>query len=427
MALACGPSNLPDDQLLSSPHFRYHARAESVLDPTIVDRLEADRTELDGYLGIDSGVVDYYLFPSVEDRHATVGCDVECTQGRSIYTAIPFQEHELVHAFLADVNQPPRVFMEGMAQYFACRFPKTAYQVSPAAWPEIGAKSISRFDGRDILYSFGQRLISWMAQTGGTERLVAFYRSALLTTDAALFALQFERFWGRKLGVVAGELVDQRYAGSFCPCTAPPLPTDGSPTSFVAGQDYRTLDVAGPSRVELANDHPLITFPYACASAILDWNDDSDTWPAAPTATALTVARVGPGRYGVTAPSIGGETVTLHLTQRAQSDWSCHAAAANPIAIGDREVTAWVTPEFDGEETWFAFTLDKLTALDILSPETDFTICSSCDVECSFGFGVRTPGPVPLMPPASGPLLIKVRHIPGWPAANVGLRVRHWE
>jgi hypothetical protein len=38
-AFACAPRDLPNDQLLTSAQFRYHARAEAVLDPTIMDRL----------------------------------------------------------------------------------------------------------------------------------------------------------------------------------------------------------------------------------------------------------------------------------------------------------------------------------------------------------------------------------------------------
>ena len=426
VALACGPSNLPDDQLLTSPHFRYHARADTVLDPTIMDRLETHRSELDGYLGIDSGVVDYYRYSNVEDRFASTGCEAECTQWRSIYAVTPFQEHELVHALLADVNQTALVLEEGTAQYFTCLWPQMAPPTPPADWPGIGSSGIFSFDHPDVIYPFGQRLVSWMSQTGGVSKMLDFYREALQTSDAAVFALQFERFWGRRLGDVAGDLLDQRFASSFCPCAAPALPADGSATSFVAGQDYRTLDVAEESRLELSNDGQLPVIPFGCANTIVDGPTDIGPTGAVGDDGTLTVARVGPGRYGVTAESVSGETVTMHQTLQATSDWSCAAAAAHPIAVGKRQVTAWVTSDFADDENWFAFNLDRPTGLDLLNPESDIAVCLACSPECgsTFAGGARLTTLIPLTAPASGPLLIKLRRLPGQPATNLGLRLR---
>jgi hypothetical protein len=429
VALACGPTNLPNDQLLSSPHFRYHARADTVLDPTILDRLEAHRSELDRTLGFDNGVIDYYRFRDGADRDASTGCNAECTVGRSVFAVTPFQEHELVHATLADVNEPALVLQEGTAQYFACLFPGMAPPTPPGDWPEIGSASIFNPLGRpQVVYHFGQRLVSWMSQTGGTPKLLDFYRGALLTSDPAVFALQFKRFWNRRLGDVAGELLDERFAGSFCSCSAPALPPEGSSTSFVAGQDYRTLDVAQESRLELSSDQPrLVAFPFACANALIDWSDGDPLQGGV--GTALTVARVGPGRYGITAPSVLGETITVNQTQRAMTDWSCEAAVAHPIALGNREVTAWVTSDRATETTWFAFELDRLTALRILSPETDFTICRSCS-DCSVGLGggAQFPGDdLPVTPPPSGPLLIRLLKTAGRPPTNLTVRLGPWQ
>jgi hypothetical protein len=432
VALTCGPSNLPNDQLLSSPHFRYHARADTVLDPTILERLEAHRSELDGYLDIDSGIIDYYRYRDVADRDASTGCNAECTSGRSIFAVTPFQEHELVHAMLADVNQTAPVLAEGMAQYFACLFPEMAPSTPPGDWPGIGSASIFTYHRPDIVYAFGQRLVSWMSQTGGTPKLVDFYRGALSTSDAAVFALQFERFWNRRLGDVAGELLDQRFAGSFCPCTAPALPPDGSSTSFVAGQDYRTLDVAQESRLELSSDLTLPVFPFACANAIVD-GPHYRLPPEAPgTDTPLTVARVGPGHHGVTAISVSGETVTVRQTQQPTSDWTCEAAAAHPIALGSRQVTTWVTSDFADDETWFALddVVDRLALVDILTPETDFAICPSCshgpDCVTLQSLSAGDPSDIPVAASPAGTLFVFMQRVKGQPATNLGVRVRPW-
>jgi hypothetical protein len=60
------------------------------------------------------------------------------------------------------------------------------------------------------------------------------------------------------------------------------------------------------------------------------------------------------------------------------SDWTCRAAAAQPIEIANSEVTASVTPDFAADQTWFVFTLDRPALVDIFSPQTGFAICPSC-------------------------------------------------
>src|SRR4051812_32057658 len=101
-----GGSGLPDDQVLSSPNFRYHARVDAVLDPSIMERLERHRTEFNQRFGVTNGVIDYYLFRDRDDVLRNSGCPTEadgCAPHRSVLTTEPFMEHELVHAFMSDI------------------------------------------------------------------------------------------------------------------------------------------------------------------------------------------------------------------------------------------------------------------------------------------------------------------------------------
>jgi hypothetical protein len=369
---ACSNANLPDDQLLSSEHFRYHARADAVLDPTIMDRLEAHRTEFDARYGVDPGVVDYYLYRDDADRDANSPCPTghNCTDQRSVMSSDPFHEHELVHAFLNDTGQPARVVGEGFAQYAACVVPRLGYAIPPEQWP-AGVESPSP----GYVYNFGQRLVAWMMAAGETTRVLDFYHRSVETNDAALFALQFERFWGRRISDVAVELQDPRYAGSSCPCAAPALSDDGSATSFVARQDYRTIDVDAESRLELTSDGGQVVFPFVCANA----PNDGPILPEgdAPAGASLTIARVGAGRFGVTAAYPATGTAVVHASRRPATDWTCDTAAASPVALAGREITAWVAPGMLGG-TWFSFTLDGDATLDILGDSTEVVLCPSC-------------------------------------------------
>jgi hypothetical protein len=387
-AFACAPQDLPNDQVLTSAHFRYHARAETVLDPTIMDRLETHRAEFDTWFGVESGLVDYYLFRDDHDFLANAPCPGHsCTSGSSVFTTAPVHEHELVHGFLADVGQPAEILGEGIAQHAACIQTHIATQIPPASWPQVAGGSNT--NDTDI-YNFGQRLTAWMLAARGPAAFISFYGKSLRTHDPALFALQFEDFWGRRLGDVAVELNDDRYEGSSCPCGAPAVPDDGSPISFVAQQDYRTFDVAEESRVQLGSDGPLV-YPASCVNAA---DEGADSVPAA--SAALTVARVGAGRFGVIAwPGADGTTVTVRRTQQPQRDWSCEAALKAPVAVGAGDVALWVTPDLasDANGTWFAVDVDGPRVLSMLSLDGLAIVCtSSCD-HCGLG-GAALAGPV---------------------------------
>ncbi|MDB4979608.1 MAG: hypothetical protein JWM82_360 [Myxococcales bacterium] len=438
LASACrGPKDLPDDQLLTSAHFRYHARADTVLDPTLLDRLEAHRTEFDVTYGVQSGIVDYYRFSDFADLVTNSGCPVPCTDGRSVRAFVPLHEHEVVHAFMGDVGEPALVLQEGIAQHAACIQPTLANPVDPTAW--ASAVSEGGFDyatnsSKNALYDFGQRLVGWMRAQGPPARFVDFYRRSISTSDPALFDVQFQRAWGRRLSDVAAEIDVDRYAGSFCPCTAPAIPADGAPASFAAGEEYRTLDVAQDSRVELTNEGAQQVYPASCASS----GGFGLTTTPFPTGPTLTVARMSAGRYLVTTPELETGTATVRQIQTPQSDWSCAAAAAAPIHVGSKEVVLWVT----ADRAKVGSTLSDLTwfALDLTGPHVVKTFAVGTFVICGslcrgFGLGpscadlVADDEGITVSPPASGPLLIGIGTSTGQAtdrqaAHSVGVRVR---
>jgi hypothetical protein len=414
VALAgCGPKDLPDDQLLTSAHFRYHARADTVLDPTILDRLEAYRTEFDTAYGVESGVVDYYRYRDWADFAANSGCPVPCTDGRTVLTVAPLLEHELIHALMADVGQPAHVLQEGVAQYAACIQPNLAWPVDPATWAgAVEAGGYGDYYSNGVtLYNFGQRLVAWMRTQGPSARFVDFYRSGISTSDPALFDVQFQRAWGRRLSDVAVEINVDRYAGSFCPCTAPALAANGGATSFVSGQEYRTFDVAMESRVELANEGRQQVFPSLCEnSGALRLATLPDS--SGPT---RTIARMTAGRYGVVTGASETRTATVRQTQTPQDDWSCEAALAAPIHVGAEEVALWVTADrasiatVPSDMTWFALDLDGPRIVSLLALGTRMFCddgCASFGAEpCSQALGDQG---VTVFPPPAGPLLIGV-------------------
>jgi hypothetical protein len=410
LGLACGRDDLPSDQLLTSPHFRYHARADAVLDPTIMDRLEKHRSEFDAEFGIDSGVVDYYLFRDSDDLAAHSGCPGrDCAPGRTVLTSYPFQEHELVHALLGDLGPVPPVLGEGIAQHAACLQPQIAALVDFGTWPQVVGTDPGTSDlmADRRVYDFGERLAAWMLEQGGPRRFAEFYGASLASLDPALFTLEFERTWGQRLSDVAGELDADRYGGSSCACTAPEVPADGSPTSFVASQDYRTFDAPEESEVDLMSDGGAITYPASCTSAA---DEPVGSLPMRPVAT-LTVARVGAGRYDVTTIGAAGTTVTVRRRQKPASDWGCAAALAAPVDVGAGDVAFWVTPDLASGDTWFAAKIADDRVLAALTEEGKIAVCTACDacegvIAGPDGQVYDTPSKIPVPAPANGVVLI---------------------
>ncbi|MEA2697814.1 MAG: hypothetical protein QOI66_2085, partial [Myxococcales bacterium] len=324
----------------------------------------------------------------------------DCTLGRSIFTTAAFQEHELVHAFMADVSQPAFVLGEGLAQHAACLKTQLAYSFwPPSAWPAAVEPQTDEDDLK--LYGFGQRLVAWMVQNWGIQRFVEFYRTTLRSTDASLFALHFEKAAGRRLVDVAQELADDGYAGSACACTAAEASADGSPWSFVAGQDYRTMEIGEQSRLELASDTGPFAYPASCTNAL-----DAPRSEGSSGGPALTVARVSAGHYRVaTIPGTDGSILTGHRTQRPMHDWSCQAALAAPIKAGSRPLALWMTADLTPQGTWFAVQTDGPRVLATVSDDTSAASCAACD-QCSDVVDSDIVTEATVSPPPGGVLLI---------------------
>ena len=254
-AVGCSGPALPGDQQLVSAHFRYHARADAVLDPTITDRLEHHRDDVDARFGVAGGIVDYYLFRDEQDLHDTTGIDRDgFTTGRSVFTTNPFYEHELVHALLADAGHPSRVLSEGVAEWSACLVHHDAMPVPPSAWPAV----FNDQDGAPTVYDLGQRLVPWIVETADVAALVDFYAHDTETSDPAVFDDRFAARWSRRIEDVLPELGAPRFARVSCACNEPAL-ADGE--TFVAGQEYRVVDIAEESRLELSSATGVLVLP----------------------------------------------------------------------------------------------------------------------------------------------------------------------
>jgi hypothetical protein len=393
VALSCSarPRDLPDDRLLVSENFRYHARADAALDPTIMDRLEAHRTEFNTLFGVANGIIDYYLFRDQEDLTRSSGCPIgtdgvvkQCQDHRKVYAFDPFQEHELVHAFLEDTGKPSNPIVEGAAQFAACLRPQTAAAVSLPG------------DFEHDYYSLGQRLVAFLMTQGSVSHFVDYYRSDARATDLNAFAAHFQTFWGQPLDVDALGLNDPRFRGSACACRAPSIPTDGTATALVPGQDYRVLHVAEDSLLQLSSPNGSAVLPGDCSN--------SDELPPLSMATSerpkLTLGRLGAGTYAVRAlPDMTGTAVVTSQMQPFGGS-TCEAAAGAPVDVGDRELTLWIDRKVRGSPTFLALVLHGPQFVSFVAQSGVVAVCpGGCPPDCtSVPAGVY----VAFTPPADG-------------------------
>jgi hypothetical protein len=380
--VCCGAPDWPNDQVLSSANFRYHARADAVLDPSIMDRLESHRTEFNQSFGVTNGVIDYYLFRDQDDFVQNSNCPspeyrMGCEHRRSVLTTEPMMEHELVHAFLNDTGEASNAVHEGIAQWAACLTPNTA---NPTSWPAAFT---------DDYYNLGQRLVSWMMAQGGASKFIDYYRSASWTGTPEAFATQFQMFWGQSIDAVAPTLNSAEFSRSPCACRAAALPTDGTAVSFVAGQDYRVIEVAEESRIELSSDTGIMIVPRDCAGA----DDFAGSLPLDRFKRPMvTLGRLGAGTYQAAALPRSTGIATVREQQQPFGVSSCDAALATPVTVGDRDVTIWIDRKMRGTATWFALRLNGPYFVNVIQSPGGVSVCSDgCSTGCmtvpEYGFG----------------------------------------
>ena len=235
-------TDLPPVQA-SSARFRYHAADRTEVPSDILERLERHRTDVNAFLGlVDDEPVDYYFFSDP----ARVSCPLEstdCSNGRSVFSTDPFMEHELLHAYLAGTGTPPQPIIEGMAEVLGC--------IRGGGSPTVERdwkRAVEEFPTGDwSIYHSSQRLMKHLLSGMGARRTIRYYREAVFTTDAALFALQFERWWGIPFEQVWSAAIGPEPTSEslpICPCQADPIsPATGAQLlPHVNASDYRPLD-----------------------------------------------------------------------------------------------------------------------------------------------------------------------------------------
>jgi hypothetical protein len=165
------------DRLWTSEHFEYRSRPDDdTVCEEVLQTLEAHRAEILGHMGLDSGSVarrvEYRKYRDGADLLEHGPCDSRCAAGRTLWTHVRFDEHELIHAYLNPWAFPHPLLSEGVATALSC---------NPAgAIPEgLELEDVLAWNPEDWalldLYRGAATLVGHLLRSRGPAALLAWY------------------------------------------------------------------------------------------------------------------------------------------------------------------------------------------------------------------------------------------------------------
>jgi len=327
----CSPSgNLPPLRT-SSQHFRYYARSESAVQGDIIERLERSRADVFAYLNLQSEAqINYYLFDDQEDlaRNSECGSTQDCAVGHDIFSVSPLLEHELVHAYLADVGFPAAPLREGMAEALGCNRTNLSTAIEND-W----RRCVSEYPTSDVtIYASDQRFAKNLILQNSPGTVLRYYRISSDTRLPNLFAKEFMSFWGLSIddvwakALMTGVLEDG--VSPICPCSIGALSPGMNDVVIphVNAGDYRPIAV-GPDSSAL--------FRFAKSTDVL-LQDCARETPAVPLLdpqamkTSLILIQGLPTPHFLAFPSPGTEELSVDADPRLSAD--CGEAASLVIS-----------------------------------------------------------------------------------------------
>ena len=261
IAGGCGPQAPPGTFVGESAHFRLFvdpalgATSLAWAQATGLAALETEWSDVETMLKMPDGKITYYWLTD-DDVRAACGDSHEgaCTWEQRLEIDSPAlpNAHELTHAYmyLRKQRHPIPFLAEGMAESIACDGVPNYFVGVP--WPGVVATeetSASMIQGGAFLRSLIRRF--------GIDAVLRYYDQGPERRDPALFAANFESFWGVALDD-AWRQIDLTSSGTYlptetkiCPCSLPPLVPGGPPVDDRARVPYWRLPDAGGASLAL--------------------------------------------------------------------------------------------------------------------------------------------------------------------------------
>ena len=189
-----------------SAHFRLYVDPALAPVPADLDgenglvALETQWADVRTLLEMPEGKIDYWWL-ATENIHEACGGDIPqsgCTREDTLEVIAPTlpHAHELNHAymFLRSHRRVVPFLAEGIAEAIGCTSENASVVRDDIAWPAVVA-ALPSLDVQDE----GARFVKHLIRTRGIEAFLRYYEQSPERRDPALFAANFESFWGISL------------------------------------------------------------------------------------------------------------------------------------------------------------------------------------------------------------------------------------
>jgi hypothetical protein len=282
-----------------------------------------------------------------------------------IRTVREYHPHELIHAYLEPLGRPPRLFMEGIAEYLDCRTgfpggpPVLLSEWSPALLTEDGFLKLMQEKGLSGPYHLAMSFVGHLIRAKDIKTFVRFY-SVVRSSDRLDDVLKvLEREYGPYETLIAawkGDAINRPAANDvkcIAECGSPPVEPLSNAVSFGPGCGLPEADgfIQGAIRtfsVEKEETVRLRVTSDATAPAWVNLNSCDgrevarpssaspylETFPDAGTAAAELWATLSPGQYYAQVryqgPKVLPERASLGLERLPEPALTCPSAAQIP-------------------------------------------------------------------------------------------------
>lgn len=320
--------DLPDDVRWISPHFVYHTRAS---DPSacagVLAQLERHFDSVQDALELpwpDGRVIDYYKLVDRADYGANSRCPPTfsaCTRGQTVRTWTPFHQHELIHAYLGHLGDPPPLLTEGVAQALSCGprvhlAPSVGWEAAVTARTQEGA-----FDETSLPYTAGPWFVAQLIHSHGAASFLRLYGTVPFDASAAEFDRHFRAVYGRPMAEAWQDALAAGASNVGCvhawECTRLPASLEPGPLRLTEtcedGPSFVTFDV--PEGQNLIWSDALVPSGFAIKSCESPRDAQVDWLGGLGPDSEAGVASVRTGRHFI-ASRLGSGQVTLQARTR---------------------------------------------------------------------------------------------------------------
>jgi hypothetical protein len=253
IASGCGRDAPPGMFVGESSHFRLFvdpalgAQSMAWAEANGLAALETEWSDVETMLKMPDGKITYYWLTE-DDVPGACGGPGEgaCTWERSLEIDSPVipNPHELTHAYmyLRKQRHPIPFLAEGIAESIDCSLSHTD-AAKDVPWPGVVAS-----EETSDSFVQGGAFMRYLIRRFGIDAVLRYYEQAPERRDPALYAANFESFWGVTMDDAWAEVHAPASRGDLriCPCSLPSPGSGGAPVQDRARAPYWTLpDTAG--------------------------------------------------------------------------------------------------------------------------------------------------------------------------------------